>query len=68
VAFRGPGGPIADVAFTSDGSAIVASSTEGTRIFGCRFCGSTSEVLERADRGTTRELTAAERALFLHER
>jgi WD40 repeat protein len=68
VAFRGPGGPIADVAFTSDGSAIVASSTEGTRVFGCRFCGSTSEVLARADRTTTRELTAAERRLFLHER
>jgi len=68
VAFDGPGGAIADVAFTSDGSAIVASSTEGTRIYGCRFCGSTSEVLARADRATTRDLTAAERALFLHER
>jgi WD40 repeat protein len=68
VAFRGPGGPIADVAFTPDGSSIVASSTEGTRTFGCRFCGPTSEVLARADRVTTRELTAAERALFLHER
>jgi WD40 repeat protein len=68
VAFSGPGGPIADVAFTSEGSSIVASSTEATRIFGCRFCGSTSEVLARADRATARELTAAERALFLHER
>jgi WD40 repeat protein len=68
VALNGPGGAIADVAFTSDGSAIVASSTEGTRIYGCRSCGSTSEVLARADQATTRELTAAERALFLHER
>jgi WD40 repeat protein len=68
VAFAGPGGALADVAFTSSGSQIVASSADGTRIYGCRFCGATSDVLARAEQATTRELTAAERALFLHER
>lgn len=68
VTFAGPGGPIVDVAFTADGSEIVASSTEGTRVFSCGFCGPTSDVLERAARMATRDLTAAERALFLHER
>jgi WD40 repeat protein len=68
VAFAGPGGALADVAFTGDGSQIVASSTEGTRIYSCRFCGPTSAVLTRAEQATTRRLTAAERALFLHER
>jgi WD40 repeat protein len=68
VAFAGPGGALADVAFTGDGSQIVASSTEGTRVYSCRFCGPTSAVVTRAEQATTRRLTAAERALFLHER
>jgi WD40 repeat protein len=68
VAFAGPGGPIQNVAFTPSGSDVLATSTRRTRMWSCRFCGPIDDVLERAEKTTTRALTPAERALFLHER
>jgi WD40 repeat protein len=68
VAFPGPGGSIQNVAFTPNGSDVLATSTRRTRMWSCRFCGPIDDVLARAEKTTTRELTAAERALFLHER
>ena len=68
VAFAGPGGPVQEVWFTPNGSDVVARDTRRTRMWSCRFCGPIEDVLARAERTTTRELTRAERALFLHER
>jgi WD40 repeat protein len=68
VVIPGPGGSVQDVWFSANGSDVVATSTRRTRSWSCGFCGQIEDVLERAERLTTRELTPAERAVFLHER
>lgn len=67
VTIRGPGGAVTNVAFTAGGD-LIAVGTGGARVWRCDFCGAADRVLARARRMATRELTAEERALYLHER
>jgi WD40 repeat protein len=63
---RGHSESLNSVAFTPDGRAVVTAGNDGTaRIFRCDVCGSTAELLRRARRRATRELTADERRRFL---
>jgi WD40 repeat protein len=63
---RGHSEALTSVAFTPDGRAVVTAGGDGTaRIFRCDMCGSTDELLRRARRRATRELSADERRRFL---
>jgi hypothetical protein len=68
VTIPGTVGHIVNVAFTPDGTEVIAAGTRGARVWSCDFCGRLGDVLDRAARMTTRTLNAEERALFLHER
>jgi WD40 repeat protein len=67
VTIGGPGGAVTNVGFTSGGD-LIAVGTSGARVWDCDFCGAAERVLARARRMATRQLTAEERALYLHER
>jgi WD40 repeat protein len=68
VAIPSAEGTIRAVAFTPNGSGLIAVGSRGARIWSCDFCGSTSDVLAVAQQRETRALTPDERALFLHDR
>ncbi len=67
VTIRGPGGAVTNVGFTTHGD-LIAVGTKGARVWECDFCGAADRVLARAKRMATRQLTAEERVLYLHER
>jgi WD40 repeat protein len=58
-----------DVDFAPNGRAVVAAGFgDAARVYTCDVCGSLDDLLAFADRRVRRELTPAERALYLHER
>jgi WD40 repeat protein len=63
---RGHSDYLLDAEFSPDGRAVVTAADDGTaRIFRCDACGSTDELIRRARRRVTRELSAGERRRFL---
>ena len=52
--------------FSPDGTAVVTAGEDATaRIFRCEVCGSTADLVRRARRRATRELSAGERRRYL---
>ncbi len=69
VALTGHGGPVRSVVFSPDGQRIASASADSTiRIWTCEVCGPIEDVVTLAEQRVTRELTAEEREIFLHER
>ncbi len=63
---RGHSGYLHSAEFTPDGRAVVTAADDGTaRIFRCDACGSQGELIRRAKRRATRELTSGERRRYL---
>jgi WD40 repeat protein len=61
------GDPVA-LAFSSDGSEIVAAERDGTaRVYTCSVCRSADELIALSRRRATRALTPQERQTYLHE-
>jgi WD40 repeat protein len=55
-------------AFGPDGQTVVVTSADGTmRQYGCHFCGTTAQLLARAQTHITRDFTARERFVYLHQ-
>ena len=58
-----------DVDFAPNGRAVLAAGFgDAARVYTCDVCGSLDDLLAFADRRVRRELSPAERALYLHER
>ncbi len=63
---RGHDDELLSAEFSPDGRLVVTAAEDGTaRIFRCDLCGSDEELLLRARRRVTRELSEAERRRFL---
>lgn len=56
------------LAFSADGRHFVTLYGANVRLTPCEVCGPIADVLALASRRATRELTAEERATYLHER
>jgi len=65
---RIPSGEVISAAFTPDGQSLVTTNASGTvQKYLCDVCGSTATLLARARARVTRDFSAAERRLYLHE-
>jgi WD40 repeat protein len=63
---RGHDNSVLSAEFSPDGQLVVTGGDDGTaRIFRCDLCGSNDDLIGRARRRVTRELSAAERRRFL---
>jgi WD40 repeat protein len=62
-------GPVHGITFSPDGRRVATAGIDATvRVWACEVCGPIEQVLALAERRSTRELTAEESAMFLHER